>query len=116
MIKSILRYFLRDELNAIRLEAIKDQAEYAARLEKSLVLSFNTIKERIATVENLALITSDAVERLESVLNDELDLLAGAHEHLDDTVQGICDELNKDHDVLGTLFGEIMERLEDLEG
>lgn len=115
MIKHLILWLLADTLNELRDELAETAETRQMQLNKSLILSFNTIKERIGHLETTVLDIADAVSRLEQSTNDELSLISGAHEHLDDIVQGICDELNKDHETLGVLFNDVMVTLDDLE-
>lgn len=91
MIKALLKWILREELENIRNEAEDDLQELREFILGSLSISFTSIRKRIDDVEALALATCEAVDRLE----DGHNLLSGAHNHLDDIVMAQSDIISE---------------------
>ncbi len=111
MFKRFLLWLLAEELQATRDQIRMENEKFMQWITNSLTMSFATIRSRL-----------DASEALVLNLTNELELLSGAHEALDDQVDTLEDNLIFSYENSQDMFADAftgldlcMDRLDELE-
>lgn len=133
MIKRFVLWLLREELSHIENKAESALIAHREWISSSLAVSFQSVRakaeavsvaliELSSKVDTLVMADAASAEAL-SNLNEEIELLAGAHEHLDDIVQCIVGGIDDDVSDLGHMLEDlymgmdiIADRLDEMEG